>query len=439
MIDKLAIGTFGNGSYYIISNGECAIIDPKNRKEDYTGLLSNNNAVLKYIFHTAFLPEDHFPADHVKIIAGPDTITDKPVYAAKDEEEFIIGGYTLKVIHTPGFSINSCCILVYDADRSPLYLFTGKFLSQQKKSVQKKLAAAFFDALRMKIMSLPDNVVVKQADGTEEILGIVKEKNIYLRHKLSREEFIKMLGERKITFTSNKVKSNLKKVHSSQNNMQLGMNPLEPDAFRKTAIETGALILDTRSADEYMKRHIPGTLYIGLDESFASLAGALLPDPYTRILFIADEGREKDVIIRLTRMGFDLSIGYLEGGIEAWSKAGYPVESFTAISPAEFAELRNANPLNVVDVRKKSEYEPGHLIGATHLPLEELQDNAEKVSPSDPVYIYCVSGYRSVIACSILQLMGRKNVINVSNGFDAVCSSGLKKELIHRSPMSSSF
>jgi glyoxylase-like metal-dependent hydrolase (beta-lactamase superfamily II)/rhodanese-related sulfurtransferase len=457
-IEQIYTGCLAHGAYYIESNGEAAIIDPLRETEPYINRAKKDGATIRYILET------HFHADFVSghldlsndtgatIIYGP---TAKPAFAAhvaNDGDELKLGNVTIKVLHTPGHTMESTCYLLKDENGKDCALFCGDTLfigdvgrpdlAQKLISelTQEKLAAHLYDSLRNKIMPLADDIIVYPGHGagsacgknmskeTTDTLGHQKMTNYALRADMTKEEFIQEVLSGLVTppqyFPMN-VLMNIKGYESIHSIINRAMKPLGAAAFEAAAQETDALILDTRSAEEFCKGFIPGSINISLNGTFAPWVGTLINNLTQPLLLVTDEGKTEEAITRLSRVGYDNTMGYLEGGIETWKKAGKPVETIASITVAEFAAIHKKNPsISILDVRKKSEYDAEHIIGAKNLPLDFINDYMSEVNRNETYYVHCAGGYRSMIFASILKARGYDHLININGGFNEIKKSG---------------
>ncbi len=460
-IEQIYTGCLAQGAYYIESNGEAAVIDPLRETKPYITRAGKDNAKIKYVFETHFHADfvsghlDLAKATGAKIIYGPLANPDFKAHIAKDNEVFQIGNITLQALHTPGHTMESTCYLLKDENGKETALFTGDTLfigdvgrpdlAQKSDITQDDLAGYLFESLRTKVMTLPDELVVYPAHGagsscgknmskeTFDTLGHQKETNYALRSGLSKSQFITEVTEGlqppPAYFPLN-VQLNKEGYESLADVMEKGARALSPDAFEQLANETGALILDTRSEKEFPKGFIPNSINIGLNGQFAPWVGALIPDIKQAILIVAPVGKEEETVMRLARVGYDHSVGYLEGGFDAWKNSGKETDTIETISPADFVKRKNAEPsIHILDVRKTSEYQNGHLKGAVNIPLDFLNDHMNSVIKNETVYLHCQGGYRSMIFTSILRARGFENIIDVEGGYGAlVKSGGLNKE-----------
>lgn len=452
-IEQIYTGCLAQGAYYVESNGEAVIIDPLREVEPYIKKAERNGAKIKYVLET------HFHADFVsghldlskktgaQIVYGPTAAPAFDAYIAKDEEELKVGNVTLKVLHTPGHTMESTCYLLLDENRKEVALFSGDTLfigdvgrpDLAQKLVadltQEKLAGYLFDSLRTKIMTLPDDIIIYPAHGagsacgknmskeTTDTLGHQKETNYALRANMTKEEFIKEVTTGLVTppsyFPLN-VLLNIKGYESIDKVLERGKHALSPDAFEVAANETSILVLDTRDPQVFAKGFIPNSINIGIDGSFAPWVGAMIPDIKQEILLVTDEGREEEVITRLARVGYDFTIGYLSGGFNAWKNAGKEIDQINSITADQLAEISSKEPVNILDVRKKSEYQSEHIVDAESTPLDFINDSMARIDKNKPYYVHCAGGYRSMIFASILKARGFNNLIDIKGGFKAI-------------------
>ena len=455
-IEQIYTGCLAQGAYYIESDGEAAVIDPLREVEPYLQKAEKSGVKIKYVFET------HFHADFVSghidlskktgapIIYGPNANTSFDAHIAKDGEEFKLGKVTFKVLHTPGHTMESTCYLLKDENNKDVALFSGDTLfigdvgrpdlAQKSNGITKEdLAAHLYNSLRNKIMPLANDVMVYPAHGagsacgknmskeTTDTLGNQKKTNYALRADMTEEEFIKEvtdgLAEPPAYFPLN-VMLNKEGYDSIDEVMKRGQHALSPEAFETAANETGALILDTRAPQTFSKGFVPNSINIGIDGSFAPWVGALIPDIKQQLLLVTDEGREEEVITRLARVGYDYTIGFLKGGFNAWKNAGKDVDHIASVKPEELAQLAAEGKVNILDVRKPSEFVSEHVDGAINTPLDNINDHLQSINKSEPYYVHCAGGYRSMIFSSILKARGFDNVIDIDGGFKAIKDSG---------------
>ncbi len=456
-VEQIYTGCLAQGAYYIESKGEVAIIDPLREVKPYIKKAAANNARIKYVFET------HFHADFVSghidlaaetgatIVYGPTAKPRFDAYIAKDGEQFTLGDCIIKVIHTPGHTMESACYLLIDEKGKEKALFSGDTLfigdvgrpdlAQKINSdlTKEKLAGHLYDSLHHKILPLPDDIIIYPAHGagsacgknmsteTTDTLGNQKKYN-YALQPMSKAEFIRAVTEGLTpppAYFPKNVLMNVQGYESINTVLEHGTQALSPDAFEAVANETGALMLDTRSPQDFAKSFIPNSVNIGIDGNFAPWVGALITDIKQEILIVADEGREEEIVTRLARVGYDNAIGYLKGGIAAWQKAGKETDSIESISADELARRMNANPgLPVIDVRREEEHAAGHLSGSKNIALDYINDHISEVEKNKTAYVHCAGGYRSMIFNSILRSRGYHNLIDVQGGYKAIEASG---------------
>ncbi len=457
-IEQIYTGCLAQGAYYIESNGEAAVIDPLRESAPYVEKAAKRGAKIKYIFETHFHAD--FVSGHVDlaqktgavIVYGPGSKTNFDFHEAKDAEVFVIGNIQIKVLHTPGHTLESSTYLLFDEDGQEKAIFSGDTLfigdvgrpdlAQKVGSItQEDLAGMLYDSLRNKIMPLPDHVVVYPAHGagsacgknmskeTSDLLGNQKKHNYALREDMSKAEFIKEVTDGLLPppqyFAQNVAMNKAGDTSGLDTILEKGNVGLDVATFESIANHEGALVLDTRHQKEFVKAHIPNAIFIGIDGSFAPWVGALIPDLKQPIIFIAEEGREEEIVTRLSRVGYDNTLGYLKGGIEAWKAAGKETETLASICSEVFAKEFKAENLQVLDVRKPTEYEAEHLETAGNLPLDFINENFRELDKDKLYHIHCQSGYRSVIASSIYKSRGLHNIVNVEGGIKGIKEVGL--------------
>jgi glyoxylase-like metal-dependent hydrolase (beta-lactamase superfamily II)/rhodanese-related sulfurtransferase len=455
-VEQIYTGCLAQGAYYIESNGEAAIIDPLREVQPYIEKAERNGVKIKYVFET------HFHADFVSghidlsaktgapIVYGPNAACAFDCISATDGQEFKLGNATIRVIHTPGHTMESTCFLLIDETGKETSLFSGDTLfigdvgrpdlAQKVKAdlTEDILAGLLFDSLRNKIMPLADDIIVYPAHGagsacgknmskeTTDTLGNQKKTNYALNPALTREAFKKEVLTGLVAppayFPLN-VLMNIQGYDSIDKVMERGQHALSPKAFEVAANETGALILDTRDPQTFAAGFIPNSINIGIDGSFAPWVGAMIPDIKQEILLVTDEGREEEVITRLARVGYDFTIGYLNGGFAAWKEADMEVDTITSISPAEMFTRFKAGEGEIIDVRKNSEYLSEHVVEAENAPLDFINDSMLKLNKDKTYFVHCAGGYRSMIFNSILRARGYENLIDVHGGFKSIKES----------------
>ncbi|TKT93628.1 MBL fold metallo-hydrolase [Dyadobacter frigoris] len=450
-IEQIYTGCLAQGAYFISSNGEAAVIDPLREVAPYIEKAAKANVKIKYVFETHFHAD--FVSGHIdlaektgaEIVYGPKANTGFKAHIAVDSEVFKLGDITIKVLHTPGHTMESSCYLLSDQNGKEIALFSGDTLfigdvgrpdlAQNGDITRDDLAGILFDSLRSKIMTLPDDITVYPAHGagsacgksmskeTSDSLGNQKRFNYALRADMTKAEFIKEvtagLTEPPQYFPEN-VKMNRDGYESIDDVLERGDHALSPEAFETKANQTGALILDTRKPEDFAKGFIPNSINIGIDGGFAPWVGALIPDLKQNILLVTDPGREEEVVTRLARVGYDYAIGYLNGGFDVWQKSGKEVDTITSLPAEEFAKQYKQGNIKVVDVRKPDEFEAGHVDGAENIPLDTINESMTTLSKNETLYVHCAGGYRSMIAASILKSRGFDDVVNIEGGFGAI-------------------
>lgn len=459
-LEQIYTGCIAHAAYYLESNGEAAIFDPLREVQPYIERAKKDGAKIKFVFET------HFHADFVsghldlakktgaKIIYGP---TAKPAFeaiTAEDNQIFEVGDYKVKVIHTPGHTMESTTYLLIEENGKEHGLITGDtlFIGDVGRPdlaqhviadlTEKKLAGYLFDSLRNKIMPLSDDLIVypnhgagsacgkKMSKETTDTLGNQKRFNYALRADMTKEEFIESVLTGLTTppgYFPKNVIMNIIGYESLDTVMERGKKALSPIEFEVAANETEALVLDSRKAGEFAQGFIPNSINIGLDSNFAMWVGELIPDIKQEILLVTDAGKEEETITRLARVGYDFTIGFLEGGFEAWKAAGKDYETVDRISAEEFAKRFKAeNPL-VFDVRKKSEFDSEHIEGAINIPLNTINNHLAEIPKDKPLILHCAGGYRSMIAASILKQRGWDNFVDVEGGFAAISKTDVPR------------
>jgi hydroxyacylglutathione hydrolase len=455
-IQQLYTNCLAEAAYYIESEGEAAIIDPIRETEPYIEIAAERKTKIKYIFETHFHAD--FVSGHIdlakktgaRIIYGPMADTKYKVYNAKDGEEFKIGKLTVRALHTPGHTLESTCYLLLDESGKQHAVFTGDTLFVDDVGrpdlldgsgiTKEYLAGLMYDSLNSKIKTLPDDVIVYPAHGpgsacgksigkeTWSTIGKQKMTNHALKHT-NKEDFIEditfgLTAPPAYFFSDASINKN--GYDSLELLLDKNLKPLEV-AEVENEISKGALVLDTRVSDEFGKGFISGSLNIGLNGSYAIWAGTLI-DIERTILIVASAGKEKESILRLARVGFENVKGYLDGGIESWIKAGKKTETIESVEPEKFAALVKENNESILDVRRVGEYENGHVKGTEFIPLAELNERAGELNPDTKYMVYCRTGYRSMIAASLLKLKGIRNVINVSKGIVGINKTNVPME-----------
>ena len=451
-VEQIYTGCLAQGAYYIESGGEVAIVDPLREVTPYLERVKKDKAKVKYIFET------HFHADFVSghltlskvtgapIVFGPGAKADFESITARDGQAFSLGNVSIIAIHTPGHTMESTTYLLKDEIGKDIAIFSGDTLflgdvgrpdlaQKAEHMTQDELAGLLFDSLRNKIMPLSDDIKVYPAHGagsacgknmmkvTVDTLGNQKKVNYALRENMTREEFIKEVTdglEAPPQYFPLNVKMNKSGYDDVESVLSRGLNPLDPESFEILANEAGALILDVRHQDEFVKGHVPQSIFIGLDGGFAPWVGALIGDVNQPLMIITPEGREEETITRLSRVGFDQTLGYLKGGIEAWKNSGKEYDMISGVNAKDLEKLVKQEKVPVFDVRKENEYLSGHISSAQNTPLDFLNDYLDRFPKNNPFFIHCAGGYRSVIAASILKKRGIHNLIDVQGGFKKI-------------------
>ena len=460
-VEQIYTGCLAHAAYYIESKGEAAVFDPLREVQPYIDRAQIDNAEIKYVFET------HFHADFVsghldlrkktgaEIVFGPNAKPGYEATIAKDGQVFKVGDYKVKVIHTPGHTMESTTYLLIDDQGKEHGIITGDTLfigdvgrpdlAQHVVSelTEEKLAGHLYDSLRNKIMPLSDDLIVYPNHGagsacgkmmskeTTDTLGHQKEVNYALQPDMSKEEFIKELLTGLTAppgYFPQNVLMNIKGYESLDSIMERGTQPLSAEAFEAAANETGALVLDTRNAGDFAKGFIPNSINIGLEGSFAQWVGEMIPDVKQPILLITEPGKEEEAVTRLSRVGYDNTLGYLKGGIESWKKSGKDMEQTRRSTVEQVVDQYEKHQLPmVIDVRKKSEFDSEHLIDAVNIPLNEINQHLAEIPKDKPFLLHCAGGYRSMIASSILKQRGWNNFTDIIGGFDALKETELPK------------
>ena len=450
-VEQLYTDCLAEAAYYIESNGEAAIIDPLRESSPYIELAKKSNAKIKYIFET------HFHADFVSghidlanktnadIVFGPTAKADFKIIEAKDNQVFKIGDVTLTVLHTPGHTMESMTLLLKDENNKDYAIFSGDTLflgdvgrpdlAVKSDLTQTDLATHLFHSLRNKIMPLADDVIVYPGHGagsacgknlsteTVDTLGNQKKTNYALRADMTVEEFVSEVTSGLKTppqYFPNNVKLNKTGYESVDTVLERGTQPLSVSDVKHYLQQENILILDTRSEEAFMHAHIPNAWFIGLSGSFAPWVGALITDINQKIIIVAESGKEKEVATRLSRVGYDNTLGYLNGGVEQWIAEGEKTERINHIDSSSIKD--SIKTLNILDVRKDTEYYSQRIdtTSILNLPLDYIQNNIDKLDTEKTYYTHCLGGYRSVIAISILKSKGLHNFVNINGGIKAI-------------------
>lgn len=455
IVKQLYTGCLFQGAYYIESNGEAAVIDPLREVTEYLSLAKSSNSKIKYIFET------HFHADFISghltlskktnslIIFGPKANPSFDCIIASDNQVFKIGDVSITVTHTPGHTLESTCYLLKDENDKPYCLFTGDTLflgdvgrpdlAQKSLNISKEeLAGTLYDSIQNRISVLPDDILIYPAHGagsacgknmmkeTVDTLGNQKIVNYALNGSLSRTEFVKELTNDlpnpPIYFPSN-VKLNQEGYDDFELILKNSLNPLNVDKFKDLMSLKDVIILDVRNQNDFRKGFVPGSIFIGLKGSFAPWVGSIIKDINTKLLLVCDKGFEEEAILRLSRVGFDNCLGYLDGGINSWTSHN----SFDVIESISADDLsKTIESISLIDVRKTGERSNGYLLNSKHITLDSFQDDLTKIDIKNKHYIHCAGGYRSMIACSILKRNGYSAVVDVKGGFSSIRNSNFK-------------
>jgi hydroxyacylglutathione hydrolase len=457
-VEQIYTGCIAHAAYYIESKGEAAVFDPLREVQPYIDRAENDGAKMKYVFET------HFHADFVSghldlakktgatIVFGPTAKPGFDALVAEDNQVFKVGDYTIKVIHTPGHTMESTTYLLIDENGKEHGIITGDtlFIGDVGRPdlaqhviadlTEEKLAGHLFDSLRNKIMPLSDDLIVYPNHGagsacgkmmskeTTDTLGNQKKTNYALRPDMTKEEFIKELLTGLTTppgYFPKNVLMNIQGYESLDTVMDRAKKPMSVEEFELVANESRPLILDTRPAELFAQGFIPNSINIGLDSNFAMWVGELIPDIKQEILLVTEPGKEEESIIRLSRVGYDHAIGYLKGGFDAWKAAGQEVDTVNRISATEFAQKMKEG-VKVFDVRKASEFASQHVEGASNTPLGTINNHLAEFPKDEPFILHCAGGYRSMIASSILKSRGWDNFVDVVGGFNAIQETDVK-------------
>ena len=455
IVKQIYTGCLFQGAYYIESNGEAAVIDPLIEVSEYLNLAKSSNSKIKYIFET------HFHADFISghltlskktnspIIFGPKANPSFESIIAYDEQVFKIGDVSITVVHTPGHTLESTCYLLKDENDIPYCLFTGDtlflgdvgrpYLAQKSLSISKEdLAGILYDSIQNKISVLPNDILIYPAHGagsacgknmmkeTVDTLGNQKIVNYALNGSLNKNEFIKELTKDlpnpPVYFPSN-VKLNQEGYDDFELVLKNSNNPLTVERFKDLMNLKNVIVLDVRHQNEFRQGFIPGSIFIGLKGNFAPWAGSIIKDLSTKILLVCDNGFEEEAILRLSRVGFDNCLGYLDGGISSWT-SGNNIDIVESISADDLSKIIDS--VNLIDVRKSGERSNGYLLNSKHISLDDFQEKINEIDSYNSNYVHCAGGYRSMIACSILKRNGYDSVIDVNGGFSSIRNSNFK-------------
>ncbi|WP_332735960.1 MBL fold metallo-hydrolase [Flavihumibacter sp.] len=455
-IEQIYTGCLAQGAYYVESDGEAVVIDPLREVQPYIDRAEKDGAKIKYVFET------HFHADFVSghldlsrktgapIVYGPTASPSFEAHIAYDGEVFKVGKLSFVVLHTPGHTMESCSYLLRGESGKDIGLFSGDTLfigdvgrpdlaQKAAHMTQEQLAETLYDSLRNKIMPLADDIIVYPAHGagsacgknmskeTTDTLGHQKASNYALRANMTREEFVKEVTTGLMpppAYFPLNVMMNKQGYDSIDEVLKRGQHAFSAEGFEVAANETGALILDTRDPQVFAKGFVPNSINIGIDGNFAPWVGALIPDVKQELLIVSEPDRVEEVVTRLARVGYDYTIGFLEGGFETWLKAGKEYDSIKSVTAEELAEIAGREKINILDVRKNSEFQSEHLADAENAPLDFVNESMLQVDKNKQYYVHCAGGYRSMIFNSILRARGYDNLIDVKGGFKELKETG---------------
>ncbi len=457
-IEQIYTGCLAQGAYYIESEGKVAIIDPLREVQPYINRAARADAKIEYIFETHFHAD--FVSGHVTlsektgapIIYGPNANPSFDAVIAKDGDVFQLGKVTITVLHTPGHTMESTTYLLKDENGKDRAIFSGDTLflgdvgrpdlAQKGADItQEDLASILYDSLRNKIMPLADDVIVYPAHGagsacgknmmkeTVDTLGNQKKMNYALRADMTREEFVKEVTDGLLpppAYFPLNVKLNKEGYESIDKVLERSMHDMSPKEFEVAANETGAIVLDVRHQKDFVKGHIPRSIFIGLNGGFAPWVGALMKDVQQPILLVVDEDKIEEAVTRLSRVGFDQVLGYLKGGFQSWLDEGLDYDMIESVPATELSEALEKNKdTQIVDVRKTGEFSSEHILNAIHAPLSEINLHLASMPSDGTFYVHCAGGYRSVIAASILKSRGIHNLKDVAGGFKAIKTTNI--------------
>lgn len=452
-VEQIYTSCLAQGSYYIESNGEAVVIDPLREIGTYISMAADRRAKIKYVFET------HFHADFVsghltlaqqtgaEIVFGPTAKPNFNCLVAEDNQEFKVGDVTIKLLHTPGHTMESSSYLLIDENGKEVSLFSGDTLflgdvgrpdlAQKSDLTQEDLAGMLFDSLRTRIMTLPDEVIVYPGHGagsacgknmSKETIGSIgyeKVNNYALRADMTKQEFIQEVTEGILpppAYFPENVTLNKIGYNTENDSIDKAKIALSVEEFKTKSTQAGVIILDVRSATDFVKGFIPNSIFIGIDGGFAPWVGTIIKQVATPILLVCDKGRLEEVATRLSRVGFDNVLGHLNGGVQVWEQDD--LATISSISANTFDRIYQAdNVIDIIDVRKEAEYKNRHIISAVFNPLSDLEN--DKLNSTAENFVHCAGGYRSVIACSLLKREGIHNVTNIEGGFGAIKKTDL--------------
>ena len=456
-IEQIYTSCLSQASYFIENNGEAIVIDPIREVDQYIKRAKSSGCKIKYVFQTHFHAD--FVSGHItlskktnaQIVYGPNANPDYECIIASDGDFFEIGNLKIEVLHTPGHTLESCSYLLYNEDNEPHAIFTGDTLflgdvgipdvaQRYKNTTKEELASILYDSINKKIKPLSDNLVVYPGHGAgsacgknmmKETVDTLKNQKVYnyaLNGKFNKEDFVKELTENlpepPAYFPLN-VKLNQTGYIDFDTVLENSMKKINSEEFKELIKNPQIVILDTRCSKDFIKSHIKDSIFIGLEGRFAPWVGEIFKDIKTPMILVCNEGNQKEAITRLSRIGFDNCLGYLDGGIKKWIRDGNETESIETLNSKNFIDILKLNKIDILDVRRESEFKNKHIEGAINIPLSNLKEKAKDIKQFDNLYIHCAAGYRSVIAISILRKMGYNKLINISDGFNGI----LKRDL----------
>ena len=464
-IEQIYTSCLSQASYFIENNGEAIVIDPIREVDQYIKRAKSIGCKIKYVFQTHFHAD--FVSGHVtlskktgaQIVYGPNANPDYECIIASDGDFFEIGNLKIEVLHTPGHTLESCSYLLYNEDKEPHAIFTGDTLflgdvgipdvaQRYKNTTKEELASVLYDSINTKIKPLSDNLVVYPGHGAgsacgknmmKETVDTLKNQKVYnyaLNGKFNKEDFVKELTENlpepPAYFPLN-VKLNQTGYIDFDTVLENSMKKINSEEFKELIKNPQIVILDTRSSKDFIKSHINDSIFIGLEGRFAPWVGEIFKDINTPMILVCNEGSQKEAITRLSRIGFDNCLGFLEGGIKKWIRDGNETESLENLNSKNFIDILKLNKIDILDVRRESEFRNKHIEGAMNIPLSNLKEKAQDIKQSDNLYIHCAAGYRSVIAISILRKMGYNKLINISDGFNGILKRDLNENCFNSS------
>ena len=464
-IEQIYTSCLSQASYFIENNGEAIVIDPIREVDQYIKRAKSSGCKIKYVFQTHFHAD--FVSGHItlskktnaQIVYGPNANPDYECIIASDGDFFEIGNLKIEVLHTPGHTLESCSYLLYNEDNEPHAIFTGDTLflgdvgipdvaQRYKNTTKEELASILYDSINKKIKPLSDNLVVYPGHGAgsacgknmmKETIDTLKNQKVYnyaLNGKFNKEDFVKELTENlpepPAYFPLN-VRLNQTGYMDFDTVLENSMKKINSEEFKELIKNPQIIILDTRSSKDFIKSHIKDSIFIGLEGRFAPWVGEIFKDINTPMILVCSVGSQKEAITRLSRIGFDNCLGFLEGGIKKWIRDGNETESLENLNSKNFIDILKLNKIDILDVRRESEFRNKHIEGAMNIPLSNLKEKAQDIKQSDNLYIHCAAGYRSVIAISILRKMGYNKLINISDGFNGILKRDLNENCFNSS------